>query len=513
MTYLDNLGDLLDPAKDPAKVALIDLADPATPREWTHGDIDRAAAGVARALVARHHQRGDRIGILAANRGEYLAAYLGTMRAGLVSVPVSFKLPRETVDYVMRDAGVRLVFADAERKNACPSDIPIVEIDGGSFERFHDPGPFESVVPSAGEIAMFLYTSGSTGRPKGVPLSHEGQLWSIRYRLAATPDLDRHRFMVAAPFYHMNGLATAKTVLAAHASMALLPQFRAPASIDAVARHRCTWLSGVPTMLALLVRETEMLAKVDLGAVERIGIGSAPLTQALIDTANAIFPNASIANGYGTTEAGPIVFGPHPLGAPRPDIALGYPIEGIRLRLVKDGDRDVDEGELELWTPALMQGYHRLPEKTAAVMTEDGYYRTGDVMRRDEQGFYYFVGRTDDMFVCSGENIYPGEVERMLEGHPLIQQAAVVPVADPIRGQKPVAFVVPAPGAALTPEAVKDFSLAHGPAYAHPRHVEIVSELPLAGTAKIDRRLLMERAAALAGGDGLPPDVTGLAAR
>ena len=500
MIDLGNLGDLSAAGADPAKIAIVDLADPARPREWLHGEIDRAACAVARALVRRGHRRGDRIAILAANRAEYVAAYLGTMRAGMVSVPVSFKLPPDAIRYVLNDAGVRLIFTDAERRAACPDDVPIVELDGPDFDAFLDPGPFDTVRPGDDEIAMFLYTSGSTGRPKGVPLSHRGQLWSVRYRLDATPDLHRHRFMVAAPLYHMNGLATTKTVLAAHASMVLLPQFRAPAYIEAIARYRATWLSGVPTMLALIARETGELARCDVSSVERIGIGSAPLAQPLIDAVKRIFPGAAITNGYGTTESGAVCFAPrHPRGIPRPDIALGYPIDDVRIRLVKDGNRDADEGELELWTPALMQGYHRLPDKTAAVITEDGFYRTGDLMRRDEHGFYYFVGRADDMFVCGGENIYPGEVERMLERHPDIQQAQVVPVDDEIRGQKPVAFVVPAPGKALTAQAVKDWALAHGPAYAHPRHVELVSELPLGGTGKVDRRVLKERAEAVAG--------------
>jgi long-chain acyl-CoA synthetase len=285
--------------------------------------------------------------------------------------------------------------------------------------------------------------------------------------------------------------------------MALLPQFRAPAYVEAIARHRCTWISGVPTMLALVARETELLARSDLSCVERVAVGSAPLAQTLVDTAKRIFPRAVVSNGYGTTETGPIAFGrEHPRGIPCPDIALGYPVDGIRLRLVSGEDRDADEGELELWTPALMGGYHRLPEKTAQVMTADGYYKTGDLMRRDEHGFYYFVGRADDMFVCGGENIFPGEVERMLERHPGIQQAAVVPVSDEVRGQKPVAFVVPAAGAALTEATVKAFAIEHGPAFAHPRRVEIVAELPLAGTGKVDRRALIERAAALDAAEG-----------
>ncbi|HYB44058.1 MAG TPA: class I adenylate-forming enzyme family protein, partial [Candidatus Methylomirabilis sp.] len=179
--------------------------------------------------------------------------------------------------------------------------------------------------------------------------------------------------------------------------------------------------------------------------------------------------------------------------------ALGYPARDISARLVDGTDMDAAEGVLHLRTPALMRGYHNLPEKTAEVMTADGYYVTGDVMRRDADGLYYFVGRADDMFVCGGENIYPGEVERMLERHPAIQQACVVPVPDEVRGAKPVAFVVASPGARLGAPEVVEWSLANAPAYQHPRHVEFLSELPLAGTNKVDRRALAELARRLAG--------------
>jgi acyl-CoA synthetase (AMP-forming)/AMP-acid ligase II len=228
-------------------------------------------------------------------------------------------------------------------------------------------------------------------------------------------------------------------------------------------------------------------------------MGSAPLTQALVDRVRAAFPGAALSNGYGTTETGPVSFGPHPRGLPRPDLALGYPQPGVETRLVDAGGATADEVVLHLRTPALMQGYHNLPERTAEVITADGYYVTGDVMRRDADGFYHFVGRADDMFVCGGENIYPGEVERMLERHPAIQQACVVPVPDEIRGAKPVAFVVPVAGARLSAAEVKAWSLANAPAYQYPRHVELVGALPLAGTSKIDRRALAERARAVAG--------------
>jgi acyl-CoA synthetase (AMP-forming)/AMP-acid ligase II len=505
-----NLGDLLPPGADPGHVALIDLGAAGGPCAWTHGAVDRAARSVARALRGRGHRPGERIAILSANRAEFLVAYLGTMRAGLVSVPVSFKFPPETIELILRDAGASLVFADAERRSAVPTGFPIVEIGGdgdgfagllhgGPAGRDGSPepdGPFETATPGPGDIAMILYTSGSTGRPKGVPLTHTGQWWAIDQRLALTPDLGRHRILAAAPLYHMNALGVAKVALAAHASLVLLPQFSAPAYVEAAGRYRCTWLTAVPTMMALVAQESALLADADLSSVERVNLGSAPLTQALVDQVRAIFPRALLTNGYGTTETGPLAFGPHPLGLPRPDLALGYPIAGIDLRLV-DGAGDVGEqGVLELRTPALMPGYLNLPEKTAEVMTADGFYRTGDVLRRDAQGFYSFVGRADDMFVCGGENIYPSAVETMLERHPAVAQASVVAVDDPVRGQKPVAFVVPRPGHVLTVEAVKEWALRHAPAYQHPRHVELVAALPLAGTGKIDRRALQARAAA-----------------
>jgi long-chain acyl-CoA synthetase len=153
-----------------------------------------------------------------------------------------------------------------------------------------------------------------------------------------------------------------------------------------------------------------------------------------------------------------------------------------------------EEGELQIRSPGLMNGYHNRPE-LARPFTPDGFYRTGDVFQRDADGFYTFVGRRDDMFVSGGENIFPGEVEAVLERHPSIQQACVVPVADDIKGTKPVAFVVLKPGASLAAEDVKRFALEHAPAYQHPRHVWLVDTIPLASTNKVDRTTLKRVAA------------------
>jgi long-chain acyl-CoA synthetase len=494
-----NLGDLIPRERDLSKVALIDLGGEQSPREFTFAAIDAMANGVARALSKRGLGRGDRVALLSANRAEYLAAYYGVMRAGLVAVPVNFKFPRETIHFIIRDADAKFVFCDAPRAADCPQDIARVTF-GAEFEAFLDPGPFEAVTPGKDEPAMFLYTSGSTGTPKGVVLSHQSHIWVVETRLAL--GLDRHRYLIAAPLYHMNALALAKLACAAHATIVLLPQFDARAYIAAIGQYHCTWLTAVPPMIAMMLRERDLMARTDLSSVEFVRMGSAPVSAALMAALHTALPRAAVTNAYGTTEAGPVVFGPHPRGLPQPELSVGYPHPKVALRLGDGENRDAEQGVLEMKCPAMMLGYHnRLAPSPASAegedggpITQDGFYITGDVFRRDADGFHYFVGRTDDMFVSGGENIYPADVERMLERHPDIAQAAVVPIKDDIKGQKPVAFVIRKPGHALDDESVKRFALKHAPAYQHPRFVWFVEELPLASTNKLDRAALMRMA-------------------
>src|SRR5262244_755240 len=323
MPLFTNLGDLIRRDRNLDKVAIIDLGGAAV-REISYGELDAMTTGVARALCARGLARGERVAILSANRAEYLAAYYGIMRAGLVAVPISFKFPRSTIHFILRDAAAKLVFCDMARAGDCPPDIEAVHFgDEGAngFDRFLDGGPFDAIVLRPREPAMFLYTSGSTGMPKGVVLSHQSHIWVVETRL--TDDLARHRYLIAAPLYHMNALALAKLACAAHATVVLLPQFTAPAYIEAIGRDRCTWLTAVPPMIAMMLRERDLLARTDLSSVESVRMGSAPVSAALMDALRQTLPHAAITNAYGTTEAGPVVFAPHPAGLPNPDMSLG----------------------------------------------------------------------------------------------------------------------------------------------------------------------------------------------
>ena len=494
MARFTNLGDVIVRDRDLDKVAVIDLGSEQGPRELTYAKLDAMANAVARALLKRGLARGERVAILSANRAEYLIGYFGIMRAGLVAVPVNFKFPRQTIHFIMRDASARFVFCDRPRRADCPEGLPAVTFggeDSEGFEAFLDPGPFEAVTPMPNEPAMFLYTSGSTGTPKGVVLSHQSHIWVVETRLA--PGLDRHRYLIAAPLYHMNALALSLLACAAHATNVLLPQFTARAYIEAIERYRTTWLTAVPPMIAMMLREKELLAHTDLSSVEFLRMGSAPVSASLMEAIHHTLPHAAVTNAYGTTEAGPVVFGPHPKGLPQPEMSVGYPHPKVELRLVDGDNRNAEQGVLEMKCPAMMNGYHNCPD-VRPPFTEDGFYITGDVFRRDDNGFHYFVGRTDDMFVSGGENIYPADVERLLERHPDIAQAAVVPIDDDIKGQKPVAFVIRKAGRAPSEDDIKRFALANAPAYQHPRHVWFVDELPLASTNKVDRSALHQDA-------------------
>jgi acyl-CoA synthetase (AMP-forming)/AMP-acid ligase II len=208
-------------------------------------------------------------------------------------------------------------------------------------------------------------------------------------------------------------------------------------------------------------------------------MGSAASSPQLLAEIKAHFPNAEPLVVYGVTEGGPVPLGPHPEGKARPQGSIGTPYPGTHAKLLAGSNPD--EGELVLKNPGILLGYHNLPEETEQRL-RDGWYHTGDICRRDKDGFYYFLGRTDDMFVCGGENIR----------HPAVHQALVMPFHHNVKGQVPYAFIVLQPGAHASENDIRQFALANGPAYQYPRRVFFLKQLPLAGTNKIDRERLRQ---------------------
>jgi acyl-CoA synthetase (AMP-forming)/AMP-acid ligase II len=482
-----NLGTIGIEFRHEDRPAIIDLCVGDTPRELSWRQYNDNCDAVARGLVRRGLKAGERIGILSGNRSEFLEIFYGTMRAGVVPVLINILQPKETIDWVVRNSEVKLVFAEKQLRPLCPADIPVVELEQ-DYEAFKDPGPWTPYAPKPEDIAFHAYTSGSTGRPKGAMLSHRAHSWVAEMMSKDRDFSPADRMVVAAAVYHKHGMNSVKCVFVGGSTMILLRKFEPRKYLETATHYRATVVSGVPTMFALMLQHRDIMDGQDYSYVRLATMGGAPASDVLVDEVTKRFPKARIILIFGITEASAALFGKHPEGKAKPRHSLGWPLPGNELRLV-NGDSP-DFGVLEIRNPGLMSGYVKDPEQTARKMKE-GWYHSGDILRRDEEGWYYFVGRSDDMFVSSGHNIYPQDVEIMLERHDDIEQAVVVPVPDEIKHTLPVAFIVKRKGCSLAEEEVKQYALKNAPPHQHPRQVHFVEVLPYNTVGKIDRSKLV----------------------
>jgi len=512
MTAIDHLGYLTADAVrlHPQRTALVqeDMA-------ISYAELDERADRVAGWLVSAGVEPGQRVALLWSNDVRYVEALLGTMRAGAVAVPLNVRQTDEVLNYVVTDAeccGILAGDSEAERAHALVGGLAHARFVATAdllqrSERLEAAPPY-----GPASVCMQPYTSGSTGKPKGVPLTHGGQVWcaDVLRKIYLFDETDVA--LLAAPLFHKNAAMTLKALLLAGGTCAVLPGFEPVSVLRAIDRYRVTYLSGVPAMYRMLLEQTEELARCDVSSVRFASAGSAPVTVDLLERFQEVF-GAPVAEGYGLTEGGPDVlitprWGINKLGS------VGIPIPGCEVQLrAPDGATEVPVGEVgELWVknPGVTPGYYKLPEVTAERI-RDGWLATRDLMRRDEDGYYYFVGRADDLINVAGENVYPKEVEQLLLRHPEVRDVAVVRAPHPTKGDVPVAFVV-ASSPSLRPDELIEFFHTVGPHYAYPRIVELVGALPLTGAGKLDRSALEARAEALARAEAAPDAQTAGAA-
>jgi acyl-CoA synthetase (AMP-forming)/AMP-acid ligase II len=283
-----------------------------------------------------------------------------------------------------------------------------------------------------------------------------------------------------------------KPMLAQGGSVVLLPSFEPRKFLTALSHYRCTRTGGVPAVYTLLLQERDLIETLDFSALEVLTIGSAPTPKELQDAVQAAF-GVPVIETYGLTEGGPVMIGSPLDGRPVPHGSCGVVWPEGEVKLIDvNGEKHPTDGELWVRNPGVTPGYYNMPEINA-VRIKDGWLKTGDLFHLDDQGFYYFRGRTDDMFNSGGENVYPIEVENILMKHPGVAEASVVPVEHKVKGEVPVAMVVRNKNhGGVTEQQLKQFCLDNGPAYAHPRRVNFVNEIPLNGPGKIDRNIVQK---------------------
>lgn len=476
----------------------------------TYAQLEERTRRFARLLALRGIGKGDKVMLILPNDYRFAEVLFGTVRTGAVAVPANIKLGDDTLAFIAEHSESKILVGHADLlekvwalQDACAFQDVIMM--GGGLDGATDyetalaeaPPAFETVDVAPSDDAMLMYTSGSTGRPKGCLLSHESKLFNAQSNSKAMMHDETEKALITGPLYHANALwGSMMPMLYVGGAMAILPNFDAPKVIEAIDRYKTTFMSGTPSMFTLMLAQREALAKHDVSSINLLMCGSAPVPEELMNALKRTF-NCEVCETYGLTEAGANVLSPRwgikKLGS------TGLPAPGFEVRIVSltDETRECAPNEVgELWgrSPANTSGYYKQPDVTAEKITPDGWLRTGDLMSADEQGYIFFRGRRDDMINVGGENIYPKEVETILLAHPGVADVCVVPAPHNVKGQAPVAWVVLHKDAAVTEDELKTFTLERGPAYAHPRRVFFINELPVSGTNKIDRKFLTEEA-------------------
>ena len=447
-----NLGNLIDLNKNLDKIAIIceDL-------KITYRTLDIMANHVSYCLHKKGIKKGDKVAILSLNSIDYVIIYLGILKFGAVAVLIDIKLPQSKIDYILKETDSKLVV----------KDISDFKIETGIEYLFNT--KIEENDP-----AIILYTSGSISAPKGVIISHKRKLLlDIKAK-----NSKEETIIVASPLYHNHGLNNLEFSMLTHSTLILLPKFDAKKFINSIEKYNVTRVTGVPTMMSLLLNENDLLKKTNLNSVKQIYLSSSPLSKTLYDNLKNIFKNATIHNKYGSTETGAGLFFEHPI-LPTPPLSVGYPISEIKYRIVN--------GILEVKSPSMMLNYIN---KDNEKITEDGFLITKDLFKIDEQGFYYYLGRADDMFINGGNNVYPRQIESALETYPFIKEAAVIGLEDDIKGMKPYAFVTVSKN--VTEEEIKEHILKQLPPSHCPKRIWILEQFPLLAINKIDKIKLKE---------------------
>lgn len=457
--------------------------------------LDQGSARMAGLLHDRGVKPGDRVAIMLPNVPEFALAYFGVLRAGGIVVPMNPLLKSREVVYYLGNSGARLLFAwhgiaDEAQSGAQQAEAEAVIVGPGSFTGLTGSAhPLEDLTDRhEDDTAVILYTSGTTGQPKGAELTH-GNL--IRNCRSVATDL----FQLAAadvifgglPLFHAFGqTCTLNAAMASGACLTLLPRFDAEKALGILAEHGVTVFAGVPTVYSRLLRQPGRDAY-DLSRMSVALCGGAAMPVQVLHDFQAAF-DCVVLEGYGLSETSPVCSFNTLQAGPKPG-SVGTPIPGVEMRVVDNG-REVpagETGEIAIRGHNVMKRYWRRPEETAAAI-RDGWFYTGDLGRVDQDGYFWLVGRTKDVIIRGGYNVYPREVEDVLYEHPAVADAAVIGLPNPDLGEEVGAAVVLKPGARATAEELREYVKGQVAAYKYPRKVWIADALPKGPTGKILKR-------------------------
>ncbi len=457
----------------------------------SYAELDDRCRRFAAFLGSRMAAPGERAGILLPNVPEFVVAYFGAIAAGAVAVPINTRLSPTEVGYILSDSGATALVTTREQRDrlaALPEAGSVatwILVDGApagtvAFGDATRPEPRPSPAPAEpDDVACLLYTSGTTGFPKGAMISHRNTLFNAASCRATLGYGEDDTGLVVVPLFHVTGLHSQLVAhLACGAAVVLQREYETRRMLELASRHGVTCLFLVPAIYKLVTLR-EDLSRYDLSRVRCAAYGGAPMDPETIRAMRRIL-RAELHNCYGLTESSSLATVlPSELALDRSD-SVGRAVPGTRAEVRDESGKPLppgEAGELYLKGPNIVRGYHGAPEKTRQAI-RDGWLRTGDIARIDGDGLVTILDRAKDMINRGGEKIYGLEVENVLYAIPGVAEAAVVGVPHRIFGEVPAAFVVPMPGAALDPEAIRSHCAGRLADYKVPVEVRFVDRLP-----------------------------------
>ncbi len=467
--------------------------------QWSYSQFNMRANSLAKFFTEELNiVKGDRIAVYSKNRAEYVLLFAASIKTGTILVPLNYRLTPRELDVLIKDAEPKVFIYESEYENEIGKLETISKV--SIKKKIEELSPF--LTETVGEVnyqlpqidqedpVMILYTAGTTGLSKGAIVNHRTLYWNsinTSLRLDLTTNDHTQSF---APFFHTGGWNVLFTPFLHHgASHTLLTKFDADLILQLMVEEKTTILFGVPTMLQMMA-DSPLFDKVNLSSVRYAVVGGAPMPIPLINKWHS--KGVFIRQGYGLTEVGPNVFSLHQDDAIRKIGSIGFPNFYFDVKIADDNGNELGAnqvGELWLKSPVVTPGYWRKPEETAKTIT-DGWFHTGDMVKKDDEGYFYVVDRKKNMFISGGENVYPAEIERFLLTHPKIKEAAVIGVEDEKWGEVGSAFIVSVEDSILTAPEVHEFCKGNLAKYKTPKYFNIVEQIPKNEAGKVDRKKL-----------------------
>lgn len=478
-------------------------------RAWSYSELSQAVDTVAAGLMERGLWKGDRVGFLLPNSPELVFLSLACMKIGAVSVPLNIRLKGSELSYILNDCRARLLVVHADLYPALQpvrSDLTTVQsiyvtdgeppADCEAFDQLTQSvlQVSEGPPPDLDDVAAILYTSGTTARPRGVIHTHRTLAYTA-YNFVAASGLNSSDVVFGMlSMSHIFGYTLQLlSPLSAGATVVVASRFDPDRVLEIIDHYRVTHLYGLPLMFESLARHSPA-NPIDLHSLRYCLAGGDMVSQRLNALVYAVL-GVELHEGCGMTEVLPYALN-------RPGMenrvgSIGRPSLGMSLRLVDEAGQEIADGrvgEIQVQSRAMTPGYWEDPEATRAAF-QDGWFRTGDLGRRDSDGYYWFVGRSKEIIVRGGSNISPLEVEAAMIKHPAIQDVAVVGIPDPNWGETVAAYIVLKPAMTVTLEEIRQFAAKTIADYKLPERVAFIADLPRGLTGKIHRKTLKEMAA------------------